>query len=79
IPGVKTLLAAYLNPLDLLTARHVIFVKDAVEKAKEIFTQRSVRITVKTEEIPMIPKSPRSVKKKRATGTKSLSPESSPS
>lgn len=40
IPGVSTLLAAYLNPLDILSARQVIFLKGAVEKAVEVFARK---------------------------------------
>lgn len=37
IPGVKSLFAQYLNIQDILTANRVVFLKDAVEKASEIF------------------------------------------
>lgn len=37
IPGVKTIFAQYLNVQDLLTADKIIFLKEAVEKTKEIF------------------------------------------
>jgi large subunit ribosomal protein L4 len=37
IAGAKAITVNYLNPEDLLRAQHVIFVKAALEKAKEIF------------------------------------------
>lgn len=37
IPGVKTLDARYLNPEDVLSARHIIFLKDALPIAEKIF------------------------------------------
>ncbi len=42
IPGVKTLLASYLNPIDVLGAHHIIFVTGAVERAVEVFAKKSV-------------------------------------
>ncbi len=37
IPGVKTVMAQYLNPVDVLGSRHIIFMVDALKKAEEIF------------------------------------------
>lgn len=37
VPRVKVILAAYLNPEDVLHARHIIFLVDAIKKAEEIF------------------------------------------
>jgi large subunit ribosomal protein L4 len=37
IPNVKTLLASYLNPEDILTARHIVFLQGAIEKANSLF------------------------------------------
>ncbi|MFA6039491.1 MAG: 50S ribosomal protein L4 [Candidatus Peribacteraceae bacterium] len=87
IPGVKTLLAAYLNPLDILTARHVIFMKGAVEKAVEVFVRRNVRVKVesaseeKNQKMQKKQKSQRSAEKKasssKTTKTSSASSASS--
>jgi large subunit ribosomal protein L4 len=44
VPNVKTVLASYLNPEDVIGARHLIFLTGAIEKAKEIFTKKSVRV-----------------------------------
>lgn len=41
IPGVKTILAQYLNPEDVLGAHHLIFVGGAVEAAEAIFGKKS--------------------------------------
>lgn len=37
IPGVKTVTAQYLNPVDVLGAKHIVFLVDAIKKAEEIF------------------------------------------
>lgn len=37
IPGVRTISAAYLNPEDVLVARHIIFLVDAIAQAEKIF------------------------------------------
>ncbi|PJA67408.1 50S ribosomal protein L4 [Candidatus Peregrinibacteria bacterium CG_4_9_14_3_um_filter_49_12] len=41
IPNVKTILAGYLNPQDVLNAHHIIFMVDALKKAEEVFGARS--------------------------------------
>lgn len=43
IAGVKMVYAAYLNAEDILNSRHVIFLKDAIAKAEEIFGKQDVR------------------------------------
>jgi large subunit ribosomal protein L4 len=50
IPGVRTTTLSSLNPLDVLQSRHVIFLRDAVAKAEELFgkTQKTKR-TKKTK------------------------------
>jgi len=37
IPGVKTVLASYLNPEDVLSAQHLIFLVEAIGKVEEVF------------------------------------------
>jgi large subunit ribosomal protein L4 len=37
VPGVKTILAQYLNPEDILGAHHLIFLVDALRVAEEMF------------------------------------------
>ncbi|MCA9370471.1 MAG: 50S ribosomal protein L4 [Candidatus Peregrinibacteria bacterium] len=37
IPGVRTVMAQYLNPMDILGSRHIIFMVDALKKAEEVF------------------------------------------
>jgi len=44
IPAVRTILAQYLNPEDVLNARHVIFLVDAIKKTEEIFGKRKSRV-----------------------------------
>jgi len=38
IPNVKAILAQYLNPEDVLRARNIIFLIDALKKAEDVFT-----------------------------------------
>jgi len=49
IAGVKTILAAYLNPEDVLNSRHLIFVGDAVAKAEEVFAAKRSKVRLKKE------------------------------
>ena len=51
IPRVKTLLAAYLNPEDIITARHIIFVADAISVANDTFVKKGAE-PPETEEMP---------------------------
>jgi len=37
VPGVKTILAPYLNPEDILGADHLVFIEGALKKAEETF------------------------------------------
>ncbi len=46
IPGVKTVLASYLNPLDVLGSRHIIFLVDALEKAAKVFGKEGLPVAV---------------------------------
>ncbi len=41
LPRVKTLLAAYLNPEDVLGAKHLIFLVDAIKVAEQTFSSAS--------------------------------------
>jgi len=41
IPRVKTLPAAYLNPVDVLGSRHIVFLTEALAKAEEVFGSSS--------------------------------------
>ncbi len=60
LPGVKALDARYLNPEDILSARHVIFLKDAIEIAEKIFGKKEAKET-------------REKKEKKPTSKKSVS------
>lgn len=53
VAGVKTITASYLNPEDILNARHIIFLVDALKKAEELFGQKGERAqkAPKTEKI----------------------------
>lgn len=41
VPRVKVLTVDYLNPEDIVTARHMIFVSDAVARATELFAMKA--------------------------------------
>jgi large subunit ribosomal protein L4 len=52
IPGVKTVTAAYLNPEDVIAARHIVFLADAIDATAAMFTkktQNTVNAPQKTE------------------------------
>jgi large subunit ribosomal protein L4 len=40
IPGVKVLLANYVNPYDLLTYKKVLFLKDSLQKIEDTFLSK---------------------------------------
>lgn len=65
IPRVKALDARYLNPEDILTARHVIFLKDAIAIAEQTFAQTTKN---KVKEAPA--QTPVSMKHKARHATK---------
>lgn len=69
IVGVKTVAAAYLNIEDVLNARHVIFLTDAIIKAEEIFGKKEAaanlgRNAVNKEEKKVAPKPAKKVSAK---------------
>ena len=43
VPGVKTILASYLNPEDVLTARHIVFVDGALKAAEDTFISKEAK------------------------------------
>lgn len=57
IEGVKTLDAHYLNPEDVLNARHIIFLKDAIAVAEQVFGKKDIT-RVKLGEEPTKTKKP---------------------
>jgi len=72
IPRVKAVLAAYLNPEDVLHARHIIFLVDALKKAEEIFVAPRVKkiADVTKEEERLAVSDKQSVSKKASSSTK---------
>lgn len=50
IPRVKTILAAYLNPEDLLVSRTIIFLVDAIAVAEKTFGEKETKETKETKE-----------------------------
>lgn len=49
IPRVKTITAPYLNPEDLLLAKHVIFLVDAIKVAEETFGRKEAKEGTETK------------------------------
>ncbi|MFA7682518.1 MAG: 50S ribosomal protein L4 [Candidatus Peribacteraceae bacterium] len=50
IPGITVITAAYLNPEDVLGARHIVFLVDALAKAEAVFGGKKEVKTVKKEQ-----------------------------
>lgn len=75
IPNVKTVMAAYLNPVDVLGSRHIIFMVEALKKAEEVFgakTQKTERTqTTQKKNSSESSESFESPKKKKPTSAKS--------
>ncbi len=51
VPRVKTILAPYLNPEDVLGSQRIIFVADAVKVAEDTFIKKDDRMEKKEEKI----------------------------
>lgn len=75
IAGVKTITAAYLNPADVLAARHVIFLQDALEVAEKLFgAQHESQHVPEQQEMPEAEqkkKQPKKTKKPASTLSRS--------
>ena len=57
VPSVKTVLASYLNPEDVVNSRYIILLKGAVEKAEETFGKKDgTKLTKKKAPIAAEPK-----------------------
>lgn len=72
VPRVKTVLAQYLNPEDLLVSKHIIFLTDAVKVAEETFTKERVS-KPKKEKVPAAEKTEKKVAKPKASPKKKAS------
>lgn len=80
IPGVRAITAAYLNPEDVLAARHIVFFVDAIAEAEKLFgarkdrTERAVRQTTEVASIKSSEKtSARKPSKKKASTSSATS------
>ncbi|MBP9773218.1 MAG: 50S ribosomal protein L4 [Candidatus Peribacteraceae bacterium] len=67
IPRVRTILAGYLNPEDILQARHVIFLVDAIKVAEETFVKNAAELKEVEEQVELVHKS---IKDKKASAKK---------
>jgi large subunit ribosomal protein L4 len=80
VPGVKTLLVSYLNPVDLMGARSVVFVGNSIEKAVELFGKSaSANRVLEVKETPKVEKKekkPKNEKKEKKTVKKATSKKS---
>ena len=75
IPNVKTIVAPYLNPEDILVSRHIIFLKDAVTKAEELWGAKKER--TKKVFVPEVKaEKTRKTRKTEKKPTKKTSPKS---
>jgi large subunit ribosomal protein L4 len=61
IPGVQTLLYSYLNPRDVLQARHIVFMTEALGKTEEWLSKKETKETKESKET-----NEKEVKEKRA-------------
>ncbi len=77
IPGVRAITAAYLNPEDILAARHIIFFVDAIAEAEKIFGSKKDRTERAARETSVVasekPKKAKVTKKKASSKTPSAS------
>ncbi len=71
VKAVHTVRAAYLNAEEILNARHIIFLVDAIDEADKLFGKKeTVANTTKKEPVVKVKKSPKPyVKKTYATST----------
>lgn len=67
VPGVTVLRASYLNPVDLLSAKSIVFLQDAVTAAERIFVTGAADVPSVAQETE-VPKAP--AKKKPRTSAK---------
>lgn len=81
IPRVKAIFAQYLNPEDILNAKHIIFLEDAVKAAEETFAKGDsvtekrtkkdeARAVAQKDKTPKAAKTPKAVKPKAAPAKK---------
>lgn len=63
IPRVQTLLASYLNPRDIVGAKHLIFVGDALDRAAALFGAKAKEKALKAEAAAEKPSKPKTAKK----------------
>jgi ribosomal protein L4 len=77
IPLVRVITAAYLNPEDVLAARHIIFFVDAIAEAERIFGNRKDRTERAVKETSVVasakPKKVKTMKKTKAPSAKKSS------
>lgn len=80
IAGVKTVAVAYLNIEDVLNARHVIFLTEAIAKAEELFGKKelSAKISKKVTKVSEVPKVAKVKKASKKPAKKKASSKKSP-
>ncbi len=77
IPRLKTVTVQYLNPLDVLQSRNVIFVGDSIEKADAMFGKNRVREIKEIDEVKEIKETKPKTEKKAKTTKKAPAKKSS--
>lgn len=72
IPGVRTVMAQYVNPLDILSSRHIIFMVDAIKKLEEVHGKKETKESKKPKEVKEMKKTTKSAtpSKKKSTTVK---------
>lgn len=79
VPNVKTVTANYLNPEDILNARHLIFLVDAINEAEKLFGSKKAPGEVKEKPVKKIKTTKKIEKTKKKSPTSSTSSKSSQS
>jgi large subunit ribosomal protein L4 len=74
IPRTKVVMASYLNPEDIVNAKHLIFLSGAIEKAEEIFgkdlgPRTSDAVSEETPKKPAARKTPKKPAAKKASSS----------
>lgn len=78
IPNVRAISAAYLNPEDVLGARHIIFFVDAIAEAEKMFGGERERIERAVKNPPAAPEARKERVVKPRTAAKKTAKKSSP-
>lgn len=79
VPHVKTVTANYLNPEDILNARHLVFLVDAINEAEKLFGAKKAAGEAKEKPVKKTKTTKKTEKTKKKSSTSSISSQSSQS